>query len=106
MTRQDIQILYAYDRWANKRTLQTARALSVEEFVRDLGGSFRSVRDVLVHIIGGEWALTVRCLALKAPASVGAFPYGLMGTYLCCASGSRSLRLYLDTFVQPLSHKA
>ena len=55
MTRQDIQILYAYDRWANKRTLQAARALSAEEFVRDLGGSFRSVRDVLVHIIGGEW---------------------------------------------------
>lgn len=29
--------------------------LSAEEFTRDLGGSFRSVRDTLVHIIGGEW---------------------------------------------------
>ena len=29
--------------------------LSVDGFTRDLGGSFRSVRDTLVHIIGGEW---------------------------------------------------
>ena len=27
----------------------------MEQFTRDLGGSFSSVRDVLVHIISGEW---------------------------------------------------
>src|SRR5579862_251809 len=55
MTRDDIRLLYEYDRWANARVLQSASALSPEEFTRDLGGSFRSVRDTLVHIIGGEW---------------------------------------------------
>ena len=55
MTRDDIRLLYEYDRWANGRVLQSASALSPEEFTRDLGGSFRSVRDTLVHIIGGEW---------------------------------------------------
>ena len=30
-------------------------ALSAEQFTHDLGGSFRSVRDTLMHIIGGEW---------------------------------------------------
>ena len=55
MTRDDIQLLYEYDRWANNRVLQAASALSVEALTRDLGGSFRSVRDTLVHIIGGEW---------------------------------------------------
>src|SRR5207253_2302725 len=54
MTKDDIQLLYKYDRWANNRVLQAASALSAEEFARDLGGSFRSVRDTLVHIIGGE----------------------------------------------------
>jgi uncharacterized damage-inducible protein DinB len=29
--------------------------LSGEAFTRDLSGSFCSVRDTLVHIIGGEW---------------------------------------------------
>jgi len=55
MTKGDIQLLYEYDRWANNRVLQAASALSAEEFTRNLGGSFRSVRETLVHIIGGEW---------------------------------------------------
>jgi uncharacterized damage-inducible protein DinB len=55
MTKDEIQLLFAYDRWANNRVLQAASALSAEDFARDLRGSFRSVRDTLVHIIGGEW---------------------------------------------------
>ncbi len=55
MTRDDIQLLYEYDRWANNRVLQAASELSADQFTRDLGGSFRSVRDTLVHIVGGEW---------------------------------------------------
>jgi uncharacterized damage-inducible protein DinB len=55
MTKDDIQLLYEYGRWANKRTLQAASTLSAEAFTRDLGGSFCSVRDTLVHVIGGEW---------------------------------------------------
>jgi uncharacterized damage-inducible protein DinB len=55
MTKDDILLLYEYDRWANNKTLHAASALSAEKFTRDLGGSFRSVRDTLVHIAGGEW---------------------------------------------------
>ena len=55
MTIDDIRLLYQYDRWANNRVLQAASKLSAEEFTRDLGGSFRSLRDTLLHIIGGEW---------------------------------------------------
>src|SRR3954451_15619116 len=55
MTVDDIQLLYEYDRWANNRALQACLGLQLEQFTRDLGGAFRSVRDTLVHIIGGEW---------------------------------------------------
>jgi uncharacterized damage-inducible protein DinB len=55
MNKDDIQLLYEYDRWANNRVLQAVSKLSDEQFTHDLGGSFRSVRDTLVHIIGGEW---------------------------------------------------
>src|SRR5260370_22200188 len=54
MNKDDIQLLYEYDRWANNRVLQAVSALSDEQFTRDLGGSFRSVRDSVVHIISGE----------------------------------------------------
>jgi uncharacterized damage-inducible protein DinB len=54
VTKDDIQLLYEYDHWANHRVLHTASTPSSEEFTRDLGGSFRSVRDTLVHIIRSE----------------------------------------------------
>ena len=55
MNKEDVELLFEYDRWANNNVLQAASILSVEQFTRDLGGSFGSVRDTLVHIISGEW---------------------------------------------------
>src|SRR6516164_2238607 len=55
MTKDDIRLLFEYDRWANNRILRAASALTPEQFTRDLGGSFVSVRDTLVHIIRSEW---------------------------------------------------
>jgi hypothetical protein len=55
VTEDDIPLLYEYDRWANNRVLQAVSTLSSEEFTRDLGASFRSIRDTLVHILSGEW---------------------------------------------------
>ena len=70
MDKDDIQLLFEYDRWANKCVFQAVSALSAEQFTRDLGGSFRSVRDTLVHIIAGEWGwLTI----WKEPALTSAF---------------------------------
>ena len=54
MTKDDLQLLYEFDRWANNRVLQSASTLSAEEFTRDLGGSFPSVRDTLAHIVRCE----------------------------------------------------
>ena len=51
----DVQLLYEYDRWANHRVLQASSGLTPEQFTRDLGGGFRTVRDTLLHIIAGEW---------------------------------------------------
>jgi uncharacterized damage-inducible protein DinB len=55
MTKEDIELLYEYDRWANNRVLQACSTLSSEQFTRDLGGSFSSIRDTLLHIFAGEW---------------------------------------------------
>lgn len=56
MTKDEIELMYEYDRWANNRVFHAASTLDAEEFTRDLSGSFRSVRDVLLHIVGSEWA--------------------------------------------------
>jgi uncharacterized damage-inducible protein DinB len=52
---EDFRLLYDYNRWANHRVLDACAPLSEEPFTRDLGSSFRSVRDTLVHILGVEW---------------------------------------------------
>ena len=54
MDTKDVRNLFAYDRWANTRLLDAAARLTPEEFGRDLGASFGSVRGTLIHIIRGE----------------------------------------------------
>jgi uncharacterized damage-inducible protein DinB len=68
MTSNDIQLLYEYGRWANNRVLRAVSTLSAEDFTRDLGRSFRSVRDTLVHIVGGEWGW-LTCWKEPSPSS-------------------------------------
>lgn len=55
MTRADLQILVDFHYWALARTLAAVESLSTDQFTRDLGGSFSSVRDTLSHLHGAEW---------------------------------------------------
>jgi uncharacterized damage-inducible protein DinB len=51
----EISDLYAYNRWANARTLEAASALSSEELSRSVGGSFSTALGTLAHLVGAEW---------------------------------------------------
>lgn len=51
----DFRLLYEYNSWANRRTLDSCAGLTAEQFTRDLHSSFPSVRDTLAHIYGAEW---------------------------------------------------
>src|SRR5438045_6389317 len=55
MLTTEIQYLFEFNAWANRRCLQAAEKLSTEQFTRLLGSSFSSVRDTLAHIYGAEW---------------------------------------------------
>jgi uncharacterized damage-inducible protein DinB len=52
---QEISKFFAYNRWANARTLEPVSRLTAEEYGRALGGSFPSVRETLAHIYAAEW---------------------------------------------------
>ena len=69
MTTEEVRVLYEYDAWANHRLLDAAAALTPEQFTRDLGSSFSSVRDTLVHIMGAEWIWHER-LRGKSPGNL------------------------------------
>lgn len=55
MNREDMIALYEYNAWADRRVLEASSALTNEQFTKQLGSSFPSVRDTLVHIYGAEW---------------------------------------------------
>jgi uncharacterized damage-inducible protein DinB len=61
MTRLDeIAELFEFHAWATRRMFESTAELSDEEFARDLGNSFPSIRDTLVHTIGAEWVWLTR----------------------------------------------
>ena len=53
---ETLRDLFDYNYWARDRQLDACAALSEEEFLRPMGNSFSSVRDVLAHLIFAEWA--------------------------------------------------
>lgn len=55
MNLEDVRLLYEFNAWANNRTLDACAALTPEQLTRDLGSSFKSVRDTLAHIYGAQW---------------------------------------------------
>ena len=55
MERQALQDLVDYHYWARDRLLEAVEPLAPEQFTRDLGNSFPSVRDTLSHVHGAEW---------------------------------------------------
>ncbi|HEY8183574.1 MAG TPA: DinB family protein [Thermoanaerobaculia bacterium] len=55
MTADDIRTLYKYNRWANHRITAACRPLDADAFTRNLGNSFGSIRDTLVHTLWAEW---------------------------------------------------
>ena len=56
MNSADLRTLVDYHYWARDRALDAAALLTPEQFTRDLGSSFKSVRDTLAHTYSAEWA--------------------------------------------------
>jgi len=75
MNADDIRTLFEYNSWANHRALDSCAALNNEQFTRDLGSSFKSVRDTLVHTCGAEWLWLERFHGRSHSALLSAVDY-------------------------------
>ena len=58
---KDLQELYEYGDWANKRLFQVIARLSPDEFTRSVAGSYGSIRNTVVHVMSAEWGWLDRC---------------------------------------------
>lgn len=55
MDKQSLTLLFQYNAWANRRTLDACDDLSTAQFLKKVGGSFGSIRNTLSHIMDVEW---------------------------------------------------
>jgi uncharacterized damage-inducible protein DinB len=54
MNLQDTRNLIAFHYWARNRMLDALELLSAEQFTREVGGSFGSIRNTVVHTFSAE----------------------------------------------------
>jgi uncharacterized damage-inducible protein DinB len=69
MTPEEVRVLFDYNAWADRRALDSAEGLTAEQFLKQMGSSFSSVRDTLAHIWGAEWVWLERFQG-RSPASL------------------------------------
>lgn len=75
MTRLDeILELYRFNTWAAERMFTATAELSEEQLNRNLGSSFPSIRETLVHTVGAEWVWLTRWHGIS-PASFPDAPH-------------------------------
>jgi uncharacterized damage-inducible protein DinB len=55
MTVKDLETLFDYSYWANRKLLQAVSQLTPEQFTKTVDGSHGSIRNALVHILSAEW---------------------------------------------------
>ena len=60
MNLQDLGTLLDYHYWARDRLLEAIEPLTPEQLTRDLGSSFKSIRETVVHIYAAERAWHAR----------------------------------------------
>lgn len=72
----DLRLLIEYNYWARDRMIAAVTPLSIEQYTRDLGSSFKSVRDTLVHTYSAEWVWYSRWQGTSptAPIPFDTFP--------------------------------
>ena len=60
VTPELLRFLFQFNQWADRRMLDACGALSNEQFTRNLGSSFSSVRDTAAHLYGAEYVWNER----------------------------------------------
>lgn len=61
MTVGDLEDLYDYGYWSNRRLFQVISQLTQGQFTQPVAGSYGSIRNTLVHALSAEWGWLARC---------------------------------------------
>ena len=65
MTIKDLEVLYDYCYWANKKLFDAIARLTPEQFTQPVAGGHGSIRNALVHVLSAEAGWLDRCGGAK-----------------------------------------
>jgi uncharacterized damage-inducible protein DinB len=70
VTKDEILTLFDYSAWANHRIVSAAQGLDQEQFTKQTGIGFGSLRKTLAHLLGAELVWLMRCQQGISPPSL------------------------------------
>jgi uncharacterized damage-inducible protein DinB len=61
VTVNDLETLFDYGYWANRKLFQTMSELTPERFTQPVADNHGSIRNTMVHMLSAEWGWLDRC---------------------------------------------
>ncbi|HYN06804.1 MAG TPA: DinB family protein [Vicinamibacterales bacterium] len=103
MDHSDLRTLVDFHYWARNRMLAAVEPLSAEQYTRDLGNSFKSVRDTLVHMYSAEWVWYTRWQGTSPTSPI---PFDKFADLAALTAAWRDLEAQVRSFVDGLEAAA
>jgi uncharacterized damage-inducible protein DinB len=75
MTVKDLETLYDYGYWADRKLFEVISRIPPEQFTQSVGGALGSIRNTFVHIMSAEWGWLERCGGPKRGPKLNANDY-------------------------------
>jgi uncharacterized damage-inducible protein DinB len=82
MTVKDLQDLFDYGSWANRKLFEVMVQLTPEQFTQPLSGSHGCIRNTMVHILSAEWGWLSRCGGRERVAPLNPDDYPTVATLI------------------------
>ena len=92
VTLDDIRSLLDYHYWARDRLLAAVEPVTDEQRTRDMGSSFRSIHDTLVHLVAAEWVWYSRWNGVSPTSRARPVPFRTLPP--SASGGARSNRRF------------
>jgi uncharacterized damage-inducible protein DinB len=80
MTVKDLETLFDYGYWANRKLFEVMSQLTPEQFTQPVAGSHGSIRNTMVHVLSAEWGWLGRCGGLERGAPLNPVDYPTVAT--------------------------
>jgi uncharacterized damage-inducible protein DinB len=99
MTVKDLETMFDYGYWANRKLFEVISQLTPEQFTQSVAGSYGSVRNTMVHVLSAEWGWLDRCGGPQRGAALSAAEFPTVASLL---DRWRQVEAYVREFLKTL----